>query len=275
MCRFVAYLGKKEIRLKDILEDSANSLIKQSLHANKGNHRINADGFGIAWYNHDIDDIPGIFRSIRPAWNDVNLRSIAAKVKSQCFLGHVRSSTEGSVGVSNCHPFFYDKYSMVHNGGIHKFHNIKKRIIADLDDDIFNLIQGHTDSEFFFSIILNFILKKGLSIEDAILKSIDYITELQEKYNNKAKLELNIAFTDGYKVYATKYAYQAEHCSLFYSIIHNGSDQNTGIVVASEPLSDYEDKTWFSIDNESLIIIDPENGINIERIKAKQSLNII
>ena len=47
--------------------------------------------FGLAWYEHAIDDIPGVFKSIRPAWNDNNLKSIAAKVKSKCFMAQCSS----------------------------------------------------------------------------------------------------------------------------------------------------------------------------------------
>jgi hypothetical protein len=43
------------------------------------------DGFCVGWYG--ARQQPGLFRSIRPAWNDFNLREIAAQVESLLLLG--------------------------------------------------------------------------------------------------------------------------------------------------------------------------------------------
>ncbi|TNF68336.1 MAG: class II glutamine amidotransferase [Gammaproteobacteria bacterium] len=263
MCRFVAYLSDEPICLKTILEDPENSLIMQSFHAQKGLHRVNADGFGIAWYNHDIDDKPGIFKSIRPAWNDMNLRNIAAKVKSDCVLGHIRYSTEGNVSIGNCHPFAYEQYSMVHNGSIHDFKSVKRHIIDELDDDIFTHIAGHTDSEFFFAMILQRMIKKGLSMKEAIIDALDRITQLQKQYNHvDKKLEINIALTDGNILYATKYAFETEHCSLFYSELEKNN--NKSVIVASEPLSNYNAHKWKKVDENCIVIVDNNKQVTIE-----------
>ena len=91
MCRFVSYIGHQKILLSELLEKPKNSLISQSRAAQESSFVLNADGFGVAWYDNSIDQFAGVFKSIRPAWNDNNLHHIASKIKSDCFIGHVRS----------------------------------------------------------------------------------------------------------------------------------------------------------------------------------------
>ena len=82
MCRWLAYCGSP-ILLEKALYSPAHSLIDQSLHSTLGAEATNGDGFGIGWY--DDQPRPGVFRSIEPAWNDQNLRELAAHMTS----GHV------------------------------------------------------------------------------------------------------------------------------------------------------------------------------------------
>ena len=62
--------------------------------------------------------IPGLFRSIRPAWNDFNLRDLAAQIDSHLFLAHVRATSLATVQETNCHPFRHGRWLFVHNGEI-------------------------------------------------------------------------------------------------------------------------------------------------------------
>jgi predicted glutamine amidotransferase len=79
MCRWLAYSGAP-ILLETALYSPANSLIDQSLHAKLGAEATNGDGFGVGWY--DLHEVPGVFRSIEPAWNDQNLRELSGHVSS-------------------------------------------------------------------------------------------------------------------------------------------------------------------------------------------------
>ena len=144
MCRLVAYFGKEKILIQDLLVTPENSLIKQSHRAREGGHGINADGFGIAWYDFSLDHKPGLFKSIQPAWNDYNLKHLARKISSNCFLAHVRASTVGDVLQSNCHPFAYKEFSMVHNGTIRNFNQYKMQFIEKMGVELFLKIKGNT-----------------------------------------------------------------------------------------------------------------------------------
>jgi glutamine amidotransferase len=69
MCRWIAYSGTP-IYLHAALFEPEHSLIVQSLRAKSSETTTNGDGFGIGWYNDR--EFPGVFKDVRPAWNDSN-----------------------------------------------------------------------------------------------------------------------------------------------------------------------------------------------------------
>lgn len=210
MCRFVAYLGKKPVVLSRIIDTPKNSLINQSRQARDGALGLNADGFGIGWYAPSIDNEPGLFKSIQPAWNDENLKSIASKVQSTCFIGHVRASTVGDVNISNCHPFTYKQFLFVHNGTIRGMHVIRRDLLNSMSDDLFKLIKGQTDSELFFSLLMDVLEQTdGTICENALAHAlhscIDTINVANRKSSNKHVSRLNTVLTNGKSMVATRY----------------------------------------------------------------------
>jgi predicted glutamine amidotransferase len=102
MCRWMAYSGGS-LRLQDLLFEPKDNLIDQSLSSRSAETPTNGDGFGVGWYG--LAKYPGVFRSIRPAWNDFNLRDLALNIESRLFLAHVRATSLATVQETNCHPF--------------------------------------------------------------------------------------------------------------------------------------------------------------------------
>jgi glutamine amidotransferase len=131
MCRWLAYTGRP-LYLEDFLFKPENSLINQSLHARKAHTATNGDGFGVGWYGDRQE--PGLFRDIRPAWNDENLRSIAEQIRTGHFFAHVRASTGTSISRANCHPFQHERWMFMHNGQIGGYGRIRRRVEALIDD---------------------------------------------------------------------------------------------------------------------------------------------
>ena len=43
---------------------------------------------------------------------------------------------------------------MMHNGGIPQFQRIRRKLLALLDDDVFDWIKGQTDSEHVFALLM-------------------------------------------------------------------------------------------------------------------------
>lgn len=122
MCRWAAYLGAP-IFMEEVVVQPGHSLIQQSQEAEEAKTAINADGFGVAWYDHRPE--PGLYRDVLPAWSDPNLRAIAHQVKSRLFLAHVRASTGSATSRNNCHPFAHKQWSFMHNGQIGGFEQFR------------------------------------------------------------------------------------------------------------------------------------------------------
>jgi len=275
MCRFVAYLGKKPLLLNEVLGDPENSLISQSKHAKDGTLGLNADGFGLGWYNHEIDNIPGVFKSIQPAWSDLNLQNIVAKVRSTCFIGHVRSATMGDVNIFNSHPFAYNKFLFAHNGTIHEFDRIKRQLLSILSDEMFSIIRGQTDSEYLFALLMeNFYRKKVTpslhDISEIIETSIQQLIIMQNKLTKGAFSKINSVLTDGKKLIATRYVSDRIHpsLSLYYAIkktVEDDSEHMESIIVSSEPLTDCKNK-WIEIPENHMLLVDETLNFNLKPI---------
>ncbi|MEY3104803.1 MAG: hypothetical protein RJA72_835 [Pseudomonadota bacterium] len=125
MCRWIAYSGP-EIFLEDLLFHQEYSIASQSLAARESVFTTNGDGFGVAWYGKRT--APGLFKDILPAWNDSNLRSIAAQIQTRLFFAHVRASTGTAVTRTNCHPFTYKHWAFMHNGKIGNWSDCRKSV---------------------------------------------------------------------------------------------------------------------------------------------------
>ena len=118
MCRWLAYSGSP-VRIEELLYKPKHSLIDQSLHSQLGAETTNGDGFGVGWYGPV--ETPGVFHSIEPAWNDRNLRELAAHIESPLVFAHIRASTGSPVQQTNCHPFRHGRWLWMHNGLIGDF----------------------------------------------------------------------------------------------------------------------------------------------------------
>lgn len=201
MCRLTVYKGKSFL-IGDLVVRPENGLLYQSRDAGwhpgvtdgmgKRNIRVNADGFGIAWYSRegldseeyqkqlegaqkDFNASSGvyglraymyescIFKFVTPAWSNKNLRNIGDHIRSNLIFAHVRAGSNGlnsqenfrvTVTEENCHPFQYRQWTFMHNGGIPCFENIKFPLVQLLDEMCWHGIAGNTDSEHIFALFL-------------------------------------------------------------------------------------------------------------------------
>jgi glutamine amidotransferase len=217
MCRFVAYIGKP-IMADELLIKPHNSLMKQSSNALESEMTVNGDGFGVGWYSHAIRKEPALFRSIRPAWNDENLKYNASMIKSHCLLAHIRAATQGAVSIENTHPFHYREFLMMQNGGINNFSKIKRAVINRLDEDLFEWVYGQTDTQYIFALFLTIAketVKNGtaLTLEELTNCLSQTFAEIQEMKKN-ARLDspslYNLVLTDGNAIIATRYSTQPD-----------------------------------------------------------------
>ena len=173
MCRLLAYIGTP-IVIDKLLYQPKNSLVNQSINAKEIEEPLNGDGFGIGWYTPELSDEPVTFVSVNPAWSNRNLRNLAPKIQTGCFVAHVRAATVGEVSESNCHPFQYRNLLMMHNGGIENFSSIKRKIREPLTDRLYNWIKGQTDSEHIFAYLVSYLQNQGRPVTtDGIMEAFE------------------------------------------------------------------------------------------------------
>src|SRR2546421_2012378 len=213
MCRWLASYTEVPILLERALYAPAHSLIDQSLHSKLGAEATNGDGFGVGWY--DDQPSPGVFRSIEPAWNDQNLRELAAHVRSGLFFAHIRAAIGSAVQQTNCHPFRHGTWLWMHNGFVDQFATIKRELVFAVDPSLYAGIKGQADSEVLFFLALSFGLEHDPP--DAVAHTIGLVEACGIKCGIRYPFQGTIATTDGERTWAFRYSSEGKSRSLFFT----------------------------------------------------------
>jgi predicted glutamine amidotransferase len=245
VCRWLAYSGSP-IRLEELLVKRDRSLIDQSLHARQGATPTNGDGFGVGWY--EDTETPRLYRSTHPAWNDRNLRELAAGISSPLFFAHIRASTGTAIQETNTHPFRYGRWLWMHNGLIREFPRVKRELALAIDESLFPSIEGTTDSETMFYLALTFGLEDDPV--DAVERMVGFVEETGHRHGVEDPIQMTIATTDGRSVWVFRYSSERDSRTLYFSTrmddlkaLYPESEALVGLsdetrVVVSEPLGD-------------------------------------
>jgi predicted glutamine amidotransferase len=212
MCRWLAYSGSP-LSIEDLLYRPEHSLIDQSLHSRLGAETTNGDGFGVGWYG--TGETPGIYRSIEPAWNDRNLRDLAAHIESPLVFAHIRAAIGSVVQETNCHPFRHGRWLFMHNGFIGDFQQIKRDLVLAVDPSLYPSIEGSSDTEVFFFLALTFGLQDDPPA--GVEAAVGVIEEVGRKHGVEHPIQMTVATTDGTRLWAFRYSSQRDSRSLFYS----------------------------------------------------------
>jgi predicted glutamine amidotransferase len=263
MCRWLAYSGSP-IRLEELLLKRDRSLIDQSLHSRQGATPTNGDGFGVGWY--DEGETPRLYRSVHPAWNDRNLRELAAGISSRLFLAHIRSSTGTAIQETNAHPFRHGRWLWMHNGLIREFPLLRRELMLAVDESLFDSIEGTTDSETMFYLALTLGLESDPVA--AVERMVGFVEATGKRHGVELPIQMTIATTDGQSLYAFRYSSEGESRSLYFSTrmdnlhaLYPESEELAGLsdetrVVVSEPLGDLEG-AWNEVPESHVGIIQP------------------
>jgi predicted glutamine amidotransferase len=245
VCRWLAYSGSP-LRLEELLVKRDRSLIDQSLHSRLGATTTNGDGFGVGWY--DDSGTPRLYRSTHPAWNDRNLRELAAAVSSPLFFAHIRASTGTAIQETNTHPFRHGRWLWMHNGLIREFPAIRRELLSAVDDSLFASIEGTTDSEAMFYLSLTFGLEDDPIA--AVARTVGLVEEVGRLHGVEHPIQMTVATTDGETIWAFRYSSERRSRSLYFSTrmdalkaTHPELEELAGLsdetrVVVSEPLGD-------------------------------------
>ena len=258
MCRWLAYSGAP-ILLDEFLFKTDHSLIDQSLRALDTTNTTNGDGFGIGWYGNR--DFPGVYKDIRPAWNDSNLQALAAQIESPMFLAHVRATTGSPVQMTNCHPFNHQKWLFVHNGLVNDYERLRRDLAFAVAPEFFPFIRGTTDSELMFLLALSFGLDSD--VLTGVSRMAGLIEHIADQHGVEDALQMTLGVGNGESLYAVRYSTVGKSRSLFYSASRNaameiapgvGKLSTDARAIVSEPLSALRAE-WVPIPEASFLTI--------------------
>ena len=264
MCRWLAYSGDP-IPLEALIVQRKYSLIDQSLHSRLGATTTNGDGFGVGWYD-GVRPEPAVYRRVNPAWNDRNLRELAAHVFSPLFFAHIRASTGTAVQETNTHPFRHGRWLFMHNGLVREFARVRRDLVMAIDPELFPAMEGSADSEVLFLLALTFGLDDDAY--GAIERMAGFVEDVGEAHGVEHPLQMTVAASDGVRIIAARYSSEGQSRSLYFSTdaralkqrhpederIQQLSDEARAVV--SEPLGDLEG-AWNEVPESSIGMVRP------------------
>jgi predicted glutamine amidotransferase len=242
MCRWIAYRGDT-IALEHYVTAPAHSLIAQSIEALETTARTNGDGFGLGWYGDHPE--PGLYREVRPAWSDDNLRYLCRHIQSHLFFAHVRSATGTPTTRPNCHPFACRRWMFMHNGVIGHWPRVRRQVEGLIPDALYGSRVGTTDSEAVFLAII------GAGAESdpigATLRTLETLTRMVNEDGQHEMLRFTSALANGRDLFAFRYAANCDGHTLYYRTA--GSD----VVIVSEPL-DHDHSGWIEVPENHMVV---------------------
>jgi glutamine amidotransferase len=276
MCRFVLYLGD-EILLSSLITQPENSLVHQSFESRERSEPLNGDGFGVAWYVPQIGPQAAQFRAITPAWSNQNLHHLARMTMSGCVLAHVRAASSGmAVTETNTHPFVHAEYAFMHNGEIGGFPAIRRALLDSLGERAYRLIEGTTDSEHLFALVVDEIERAGTAtLTDPLERAVARLLGLCRSAGTEQPVYLNVAISNGREAVVCRYTNAADgvapslhlHTGKLYACedgtprLLDPTDGRHAVIVASEMLTD--DASWRTVPTNHVVQIDAQRRVAI------------
>ena len=264
MCRWNAYLGQP-LLIGELLYRTKHGLIDESLHSRMGAETTNGDGFGVGWYGIADRTVPARYRSVNPAWNDVNLRELADHIESPLFLAHIRAAIGSPVQQTNCHPFRHGRWLFVHNGMIDGFQALHRDLLLAVDPSLFDGIAGSADSE----VLLHLALSFGLEADplSGMERAVGFVEEKARERGVENAVQMTVGISDGERVWAVRYSSAHESRSLFLSedvdALRRLHPDNARLqqltegdrVVVSEPLADLPG-AWIEVPESTAVLLE-------------------
>ena len=289
MCRYLAYIGPPVLASDLLYKPKFSVITAQTMNAGEMSVSVNGDGFGLGWYDPELDNDPCVFRSIKPAWGDENLRQLSRKIHSPCIFAHVRAASPGlTIEEVNSHPFWCGNLMFMHNGVMGGFKEIRRQLLRSLNDTAYDAIQGSTDSEHLFGLFLNHIEDPfgHVTCEEmihALEKMYSDLSDLMIKNGVLRHSYLNVAVTNGTSLINVRYTTNpnVQPASLYYMhgkeyhcrtgdtcIMESSYGKPSAIVVASEPFTARR-SDWMKVERNSMMIVDETMNINFRNVEME------
>jgi predicted glutamine amidotransferase len=261
MCRWMAWLGQP-LLVEELLFNTQHGIVDQSLHARMGAEPTNGDGFGLGWYG--AGERPAVYRSVAPAWSDVNLHELAGHIESPLFFTHIRAAIGSPVQQTNCHPFRHGNWLFVHNGYIGGFAGMRRDLMLAIHPDLFAEVHGSTDTEVVFHLALTMGLEEDPVA--ALERTVGFIEATAERHGVPDAVQGTFGVSDGVCLWAVRYSTQHKSRTLFVSAdpvsiqhLHPENERFRRLtpddrLIVSEPFSDLPG-VWVPVDESTALIV--------------------
>lgn len=225
MCRHLAYLGPP-VTLAELLLEPAHSLLRQTWAPAdmRGGGSVNADGFGVGWY--DGDGVPVRYRRSCPMWADPTLPELARTIRSGAVVAAARNGTVGMpVTETACAPFAEGRWLFSHNGMVAGWPESVEKLAAQLPTVDLMTLEAPTDAATLWALVRH-RLRAGDSLASALA------TVTADVVAAAPGSRVNLLATDGETVAATT-------CVHSLSVLQD----DDAVLVSSEPC-DPGDPRW-------------------------------
>src|SRR5919199_4485703 len=213
MCRILAYLGEP-LPVEHLLFDTDNSLVRQSYSPRLMNTFLNLAGFGMqAWYPASFrPEDPFTYRATTLPSFDRNLRFIASKLAPTCVVAHVRGVTWSGNAVvteTNLHPFQFmgTRVVLAHNGHLRQFPRMRYSLVDHVRPEIARCIEGTTDSEWIYALILSQLddpygVPETRELADATANALRILRSVRAAHGIDTSSPANLCLSTGRSVVA-------------------------------------------------------------------------
>ncbi|GIJ44485.1 gamma-glutamyl-hercynylcysteine sulfoxide hydrolase [Virgisporangium aliadipatigenens] len=234
MCRHLAYLGPPR-PLAALIVDAPHGLLRQSYAPRdmRGGGSVNADGFGLGWYQPGVD-APLRYRRDCPIWTDAALPALAAATVSGAALCAVRNATTGMPTMETAAaPFTEGRFLFSHNGRITGWPDSVAGLAGTLPTRDLLTLDAPTDAALLWALVRH-RLRTGASTVDAVAETV-FAVEAAAPGSR-----LNVLLTDGTAVVATAWTHSLSYLR-----------RDGAVLLASEPLDD--DPGWRPVPDRHLV----------------------
>ena len=178
---------------------------------------------------------PGLYREVRPAWSDENLRYLCRHIRSHLYFAHVRASTGTPITRPNCHPFACGRWMFMHNGLIGNWSRLRRKVEALIPERFYGSRIGTTD---FGSGVPRHPRRRRRQGPDRRNRARARDPDRHGEHQGyKEPLRFTAALANGQDLYAFRYSANDKANSLYYR------ESGGNVVIVSEPL-DTERAHW-------------------------------
>jgi predicted glutamine amidotransferase len=199
MARLFGLIGNRTDLAGRVLASEADALRVQA----KGQPL----GWGIGFYQggevlmrrRPIDDRPTI-----------EVAALAADLRADLLIGHVRNATVGALRTENTHPFRYRQWLFAQTGTLPKFDVIRERLVASVPEFLRSSIRGESDAEILFYVFLSFLHDAGrltdgpidpAHVREALRSSVAVVDGMTAEVDGKP-CTINVIVSNGEDIFA-------------------------------------------------------------------------